>query len=95
MQATLQSFDAADANDPCIPQRLCFTWSARSIDPHAIPTGGSGGPGAEADLPASGPGTSGWSATMPPSKRKDMFRVIAIGIASSLLLISAFDILHG
>ena len=29
-----------------------------------------------------------------PSERKDMLRVIAIGIASSVLLVAAFDLLH-
>jgi hypothetical protein len=31
---------------------------------------------------------------MPPSERRDMFRVIAIGVASSVLLVAAFDFLH-
>jgi hypothetical protein len=29
-----------------------------------------------------------------PSKRKEMLRAIAIGIASSILVVAAFDLLH-
>ena len=31
---------------------------------------------------------------MRPSDRKDMLRVITIGIASTVLLVAAFDFLH-
>jgi hypothetical protein len=44
-----------DQDCPCLPQGLCLTWSARSIVPSPFPIGGSGGPGAEAVLLASGP----------------------------------------
>jgi hypothetical protein len=31
---------------------------------------------------------------MPPSERKEMLRVIAIGIASSIFVVAVFDLLH-